>query len=626
MSLRRLAWAILVLGVAWSALALIDPLRPSGLLGGPLLAALGLFGLRRTGDSTRTAHVLLALALAYGLSGWLRPVFRSDAPEFFVYLPSLLGDSDLDFTNNWLALGYDQAPPRAAGGLPGNKHPVGPALVWSPFYLLAHAYVKLDAAIGSRMYEPDFHAMPYRRACALGSLTAVVLAAGLLLASLRRACGGRAGLLGLLGVLGASPILFYALVASSMSHAAAFAAAAALLWSLERLLAEGTRSAWLRAGALFGLLVLCRWQGAVAALAFLPVLVALHRRRRLAVPDLVLAALVSIAVFVPQTFVWRRLYGAFLTMPQGGGFVDWSSPHLFDTLWSSNHGLFTWTPLMFCGLLGLLWGLRRSGALCLGGLLVFAATAWVNGGVDDWAAGEAFGARRYDLALPWLALGLACWVPALERAVLRRPWLVPAAVVLLASAWNAGFAALFRERLYSGPLSIERLASHQARGLRERLQEALGLLGGPAGSALVYRALSGEYLYSEYNASGRIRLALAEEHDLRGAWSRPVKGRMGPSFRWLKPPEGCVRLPLEAPFDLPLRIQAQVPTPFGPQTVRVSVNGHPLGALALDDQWREQALAVPARSLVPGENWVCLELPRSADEQLAAAVSQLAGP
>jgi hypothetical protein len=257
---------------------------------------------------------------------------------------------------------------------------------------------------------------------------------------------------------------------------------------------------------------------------------------------------------------------------------------------------------------------------------VFAATAWVNGGVHDWAAGEAFGARRYDVALPWLALGLACCVPALERAVQRRPWLVPASVVLLAFAWNAGFAALFRERLYSGPLSIERLASHQARGLRERLQEALGLLGGPAGSALVYRALSGEYLYSEYNASGRIRLSQAEEHDLRGAWSRPVKARAGPSFRWLKPPEGCVRLPLEAPFDLPLRVQAQAPTPFGRQTVRVSVNGQAVGALALDDQWREQALHVPARSLVPGENWVCFELQRSPDEQLAVAVSQIAGP
>ena len=121
----------------------------------------------------------------------------------------------------------------------------------------------------------------------------------------------------------------------------------------------------------------------------MPVAVALWRERRLRVADGLLAAAAAVLVFLPQMLAWRRLYGSLVTMPQGGGFVDWSSPHLLDTLFSADHGLFTWTPLTLLGLLGLLALLRRDAALATGALLAFAATAWVNGGVDDWAAGEA---------------------------------------------------------------------------------------------------------------------------------------------------------------------------------------------------------------------------------------------
>jgi len=36
-----------------------------------------------------------------------------------------------------------------------------------------------------------------------------------------------------------------------------------------------------------------------------------------------------------------------------------------------------------------------------------AATAWVNGGVRDWEASDAFAARRFDVAIPLVAWGLA---------------------------------------------------------------------------------------------------------------------------------------------------------------------------------------------------------------------------
>lgn len=618
----RAGAALLGLGLALSAVALLDPRREGLWLPATLLALAGFLAAREAARAHARA-LALALALAWSAGAWVQPVFRSDAPEFFVYLPSLAFDHDLDFSNDWLALGYDHPPPRTSQGLPGNKHPIGPALVWSPFYLAAHAYVAVDHALGGP-YLPTGYAPPYRRSVALGTLAVVVLGSALLLRVLERQAGRGAARWALVALLGASPLLFYALVASSMSHGAAFGVAAALVFALDRLRRAPTRGAWLLAGALLGLVTLTRWQAAVLALAFVPVALALWRERRLRVADGLLAVGAALLAFVPQMLAWRRLYGSLVTMPQGGGFVDWSSPHLLETLFSADHGLFTWTPLTALGLLGLLALVRREGALAWGALLACAATAWVNGGVDDWAAGEAFGARRYDVVLPFLGLGLGQAVRLGEAWGRRRPLAAPALVVLLAVAWNVGFASQFRQRLYGGPLPLERLAAHQARGLRERAQSLLFELAGPRAAAFAYGALSGEYLFTQWNASGRLRLAQMEEHELRGSWSQPQRGPGGGSFRWLRAPEGCLRVPLAAPMDFPATLRAQAPRPFGELTLAVSLNGQALGALRLGDAWRDHPLELPVARQQPGENWLCLALAGPADAQVAVAVAELA--
>src|SRR4029450_6194515 len=98
-------------------------------------------------------------------------------------------------------------------------------------------------------------------------------------------------------------------------------------------------------------------------------------------------------------------------------------PHLVDVLFSADHGLFAWSPIAWLGLLGLVAGFRRAPVVHGGALLVWAATAWVNGSVTDWdwAAGDAFGARRFDLVVPLLAWGLAALLRALRPALARAP-------------------------------------------------------------------------------------------------------------------------------------------------------------------------------------------------------------
>lgn len=624
---RVLVVGLLAGALMLSAWALLDGRHPVGIWLGPLLVLAGWACAARP----RRAGVDLCavLVLAWSLGAAVGPEFRADAPEFFVYLPSLVFDHDLDLHDDWLQMGFDESPPRTALGLTRNRHAIGPALAWMPFYLAAHGYVTLDHAWGSGRYRPDGHSAPYRRACAWGTLSAVALGAYLLGRAAGRHHGAGPGALAALASVLASPVLHYALGGALMSHGLAYGLSATLLWALMDLddRQPGSGARFWRVGLLAGLLVCVRWSALVHVLLIAPIAGVAWWQGRLRARALALAGLLATLACAPQMLAWQVLFGAPLTVPQGSGFVDWRAPHLLDTLVSADRGLFTWTPLLLLGLVGLMATLRRQPALTLGCVATLVATACVNGGAADWAAGEAFGARRYDAAVPLLALGLAASLAWLRAHVQRRPLLAPAALVLLASAWNTGLLALFREQRYSGPVRVEALAAGQARLARRAAEGVLGALFGDAGRALAYRALAGDYLYSPARPDGRIVLAQEDDADLSGRWSPARRGPSGPTFRWIFAPGACLTLPLDRAADLPLRLHARAAA--SDLRVRVRLNDTDIGVLALREEWSESALALPGAYLHAGANRLCLVTPpadAAHEDEPVLALASVAGP
>ena len=76
----------------------------------------------------------------------IRPDFGADSPSHYVYLRSAYFDRDLDFANEWEAWGFPARKPTATHHQP-NLHPIGPAILWTPFFVLADAYVLVDRAL-----------------------------------------------------------------------------------------------------------------------------------------------------------------------------------------------------------------------------------------------------------------------------------------------------------------------------------------------------------------------------------------------------------------------------------------------------------------------------------------------
>jgi len=360
----------------------------------------------------------------------------SDGLRYFATLRSLVFDRDLDMTNDYRLLGVP-AQERTPRGLPANPFPIGPALFWLPFYLVACALAAGLAAVGVPIVLHGV-GFVYEAPVCLASALAAGVAFLVLRPGIVRRGGAEAGnaTLACFALAWATPALYYAIAEPSMSHALSLFSNAVFLrvW-LERENSFDARR-MMGVGAAAALCALVRWQDAVVLAAPLVELVSAAASPRLPPWSAARAGGLLLATFgagmIPQFVEWRAVYGAWLVLPQGAGFFS-PHPHVIETLLSLRHGLLTWHPIFLLPLLGLLAVPAGKGRLALTIGLVFALTLWINASVERWWADDAFGGRRFVSLIPWLAFP-AAW--GLEWLRARVPTRAIVACLLALVLWN----------------------------------------------------------------------------------------------------------------------------------------------------------------------------------------------
>ena len=388
----------------------------------------------------------------------------ADEIEYFSYLRSAVFDGDLEFGNEYRHF-YERDPEGLAGfrqtflerrepdtGRHINFAPLGSALLWSPFYLLAHAGVLLARAAGAAV-AADGYSLPYVAAVCYGSALLGWLGLLLIHDALRRhgAVPEPAASWSVAALWLGTPLLYYTTLAPGFSHAASVFAVALVAWLALRLdgLGEPRLRHWAAAGAAVGLAGLVREQDALYGILPGGVLV----WRTLATRDwgrgLLRGALLvgaALAVFAPQLAAYRAINGAYAPSRLVARKMSWSSPHFLEVLFDPGHGLFPWSPLLLLAVLGLGLALGRRRPPRALPLLALALLlqVWINGAVESWSQAGAFGSRRFVGATALFAFGLG----ALYQAWLARGSRVPvAAVVALAAWWNVSLMVQFGLRL-----------------------------------------------------------------------------------------------------------------------------------------------------------------------------------
>lgn len=346
-----------------------------------------------------------------------RVVF-GDATHHFVQLRSLVFDRDLQFQNEYVRL-Y-----RLQGGEPDtewiyrdltrtghvrNYMPIGPALLWAPLYVAGTLVLLASSALGLTA-RPDGFEHVLQLVPGVTGVLAATAAAIVTFRMARRFVGDAAAAVGVAGVWLGSHALYYSMVSPSYSHAASMLCTSVFFASWMATRSRITTRHVAGWGALAGLAALMRWQDAVLLMVPLGEVLRSAQPSRGKALSLMAAVGAFAVVFSPQMLVWWTLYGQPLAIPQGAGFMQWTSPHLFDVLFSDNHGLVTWAPIMIPALTGLFLFALRFREIGLPLAAVALVSWYVNGAVADWWAGEAFGARRFLSLFPLMCLGLAWWV------------------------------------------------------------------------------------------------------------------------------------------------------------------------------------------------------------------------
>lgn len=385
--------------------------------------------LKSSGPFRDRAELLLAVLLLGALVLVTPRIAESDAVEYFSYLHSVLFDGDLDFTNEYTYF-YQEDPEGRQGfketfldretptGLKNNFGPIGTALLWAPFYALGHLGVLLAQAFGADV-SPDGVSLPYRWAVSLAS--ALYASIGLLLSYrlARRYGDGEASFLAVLCLWWATPVAYYMYVAPGMSHAASLFGVA-LFFSLCPWAQSGSVGRWAVWGAAAGLMALIREQDGLIAVAALITVVLVQTDLAGRLWRVIAFGSSAFVVFLPQLLVYQVLYGRPAPSPHVENKMYWTSPHALSVLFSPEHGLVFWSPLLIVILGGAVLLLRKdvhAGLVLLAGFL---SQVYISGAVDSWTTAGAFGARRFVgttvILVVWGALALEALRPRLRRA------------------------------------------------------------------------------------------------------------------------------------------------------------------------------------------------------------------
>ncbi len=311
----------------------------------------------------------------------MNPWVRGDGVGYYAYLRAPIIEHSLDFSNDYRSANAGFRGPRLdeSGNLKSelrtptghleNHFTIGPAILGSPFFLLAHGGVLLARGLGSSVSADGF-STPYRLAMALA--TAIYGFLGLLLSFrlARQYVDQWCALFATIGIWWASSLPVYMYFNPSWSHALSAFIVAFFLWYWHETRAQRATLQWLLLGACTGLMLDVYYPNAMVLVVLLIEAVVQYRaafRGVSVVPrptrlfaNHLLFALVAILCFLPTFIVHRIIYGDALE----SGYIPlrdwlWRSPALLAVLFSPNHGLLSWTPILLLSIFGLAIFWRR---------------------------------------------------------------------------------------------------------------------------------------------------------------------------------------------------------------------------------------------------------------------------
>jgi len=418
---------------------------------------------------------------------------HGDGVGYYAYVHSLLIDHNLAFENEWKAgnASFTQGRVRSNGEILGNQYTathhldnhftVGPAILWAPFLIVIHLLILLLNSFGAHLGTDGF-GRPYLLTMAFA--TAGYGFCGLLICFrlAREFVAERWAFLAVAGYWFASSLPVYMYLNPSWSHAHTLFSVSLFLWYWYRTRKMRTLGQWILLGLLGALMVNVYYLNAVWLL--IPAFEAIAKyfqmfsgsaesrngRAHEAFGRLLASHIMFIAVFLlgmlPTLVTRKIIYGGYLeTGYPGAGEWFWMHPAPGSVWFSSDHGLFSWTPILALALVGLILFLRYDRTLSFYFLTIFAVFSYVLACYVNWDGISSFGNRFFISLGPAFIVGLAALLDGIARgwSNQKKAFLIATIVVTLFAAWNFGFIFQWGDHLIPvrGPISWRTMVYNQ---------------------------------------------------------------------------------------------------------------------------------------------------------------------
>jgi hypothetical protein len=415
------------------------------------------------------------------------PWVRGDGVGYYAYARALLIEHRLDFEKDWkhgnesFAMAGldadgnvlpDQYTPT---GHIANPWSIGPALLWLPFLWITHMGVHLCDRLGAHVAADGFSA-PYAMTMALATASYGFLGLWLSFSIARKYFEERWAFLATIGIWWASSLPVYMYFNPSWSHAHSAFAVALFLWYWNRTRGERTIPQWVLLGLLSGFIVDVYYPN--GALLMIPLLEAIvgywndlrspayagRTMARLFVRHVIYAGAVVVAL-LPTLISRRIIFGSFFHTgyPPVGSWA-WKSPAFWNVLFSSDHGMLSWTPILILALIGLVLFRRADKPFASYAMIAFLAFYVIISVHPDWDGLSSFGNRFFVSLTPVFILGIAAFIDWLARSWhVRRADILATCTIASLIVWNMGLIFQWGTHLIPtrGPISWRQASYNQ---------------------------------------------------------------------------------------------------------------------------------------------------------------------
>lgn len=324
-------------------------------------------------------------------------VIWADAAGYYAYLPMwfIYGNNSM----NWPAniennTGHGFALDNNTNTIK-NKYFSGVALLQAPFFLCAHFIQKISNL------PTDGFSRTYINSILIASIFYSWLGLLILFNLLKKRFSSFHSLLTILLILLATNLYYYAITANGMSHAYSFFLFSLLLFLIDK--RKNNYSYFLITGIVCGLIILCRPSNII----FIPAILLFGIKNLNEFKERIFSffsTIKSVAILIigfslpllPQLFYLQKSFGHLISYTYTGeSFSNWMHPRLFKVWFSTNNGLFTYTPFLLLALAGIVLGIKKNKIENMFIFSAFIIVSLICASWWNWWFGCSYGARNF---------------------------------------------------------------------------------------------------------------------------------------------------------------------------------------------------------------------------------------